>query len=90
MVTAVFAFLADTLIGDPRSRLHPVVLIGNLIASLERSLYHEGDSDSRKLWAGGLLAVTVLLLVYNMTACLLQLVHLVSNQYVAEIGRAHV
>lgn len=88
MVTAVLAFLADTLIGDPRSRLHPVVLIGNLIASLERSLYHEGDSDSRKLWAGGLLAVTVLLLVYNMTACLLQLVHLVSNQYVAVLIEA--
>ena len=88
MITAVFAFLADTLIGDPRSRLHPVVLIGNLIASLERSLYHEGDSDSRKLWAGGLLAVTVLLLVYNMTACLLQLVHLVSNQYVAVLIEA--
>lgn len=83
MITAVLAFLADALIGDPRSRLHPVVLIGGLIASLERSLYHEGDSDSRKLWAGGLLAVTVLLLVYNITACLLQLVHLVSNQYVA-------
>lgn len=88
MVTAVLAFLADTLIGDPRSRLHPVVLIGNLIASLERSLYHEGDSDSRKLWAGGLLAVTVLLLVYNMTACLLQLVHLVSNQYAAVLIEA--
>lgn len=88
MITAVLAFLADTLIGDPRSRLHPVVLIGNLIASLERSLYHEGDSDSRKLWAGGLLAVTVLLLVYNMTACLLQLVHLVSNQYVAVLIEA--
>ncbi len=83
MITAVLAFLADALIGDPRSRLHPVVLIGGLIASLERSLYHEGDSDSRKLWAGGLLAVTVLFLVYNITACLLQLVHLVSNQYVA-------
>lgn len=88
MITAVLAFLADTLIGDPRSRLHPVVLIGNLIASLERSLYHEGDSDSRKLWAGGLLAVTVLLLVYNMTACLLQLVYLVSNQYVAVLIEA--
>lgn len=88
MITAVLAFLADALIGDPRSRLHPVVLIGGLIASLERSLYHEGDSDSRKLWAGGLLAVTVLLLVYNMTACLLQLVHLVSNQYVAVLIEA--
>ena len=88
MITAVLAFLADALIGDPRSRLHPVVLIGGLIASLERSLYHEGDSDSRKLWAGGLLAVTVLFLVYNITACLLQLVHLVSNQYVAVLIEA--
>ena len=88
MITAVLAFLADTLIGDPRSKLHPVVLIGSLIASLERSLYHEGDTDRRKLWAGGLLAVTVLILVYNMTACLLQLVSLLGNQYVTVLAEA--
>ena len=82
MITAVLAFLADTLIGDPRSRFHPVVLIGGLIASLERSLYHEGDSDSRKLWAGGLLAVTVLFLVYNLVACLINLAGLFGNEYV--------
>ena len=88
MITAVLAFLADTLIGDPRSKLHPVVLIGSLIASLERSLYHEGDTDRRKLWAGGLLAVTVLVLVYNMTACLWQLVSLLGNQYVTVLAEA--
>lgn len=81
MITAVLAFLADALIGDPRSRLHPVVMIGSLIAALERSLYHEGDTDRRKLWAGGLLAVTVLLVVYNLAACLLQLVGLCGNHY---------
>lgn len=88
MITAVLAFLADTLIGDPRSRLHPVVLIGSLIASLERSLYHEGDSSRRKLWAGGLLAVTVLLLVYNFTACLLQLIGLWGNYYFTLLAEA--
>ena len=36
MITAILGFIADTLIGDPRSKLHPVVLIGQLIAGLEK------------------------------------------------------
>lgn len=88
MITAVLAFLADALIGDPRSRLHPVVMIGSLIAALERSLYHEGDTDRRKLWAGGLLAVTVLLVVYNLAACLLQLIGLCGNHYFTLLAEA--
>lgn len=68
MLTAVCGFLFDTVLGDPRSRFHPVVLIGRLISILEGILYHEGESDRQKLLAGGLLAVTVLMIVYQVSA----------------------
>ena len=68
MLTAVCGFLFDTVVGDPRSKFHPVVLIGRLISIMESALYHEGDSDRRKLMAGGLLAITVLLVVYRVAA----------------------
>ena len=51
MLTAVCGFLFDTVVGDPRSKFHPVVLIGRLISIMESALYHEGDSDRRKLMA---------------------------------------
>lgn len=68
MLTAVCGFLFDTVVGDPRFKFHPVVLIGRLISIMESALYHEGDSDRRKLMAGGLLAITVLLVVYQVAA----------------------
>ena len=68
MLTAVCGFLFDTVVGDPRSKFHPVVLIGRLISMMESALYHEGDRDRRKLMAGGLLAITVLLVVYQVAA----------------------
>jgi len=39
MKIGILAFLLDLLIGDPRSKFHPVVLIGQLIAGLEKMLY---------------------------------------------------
>ena len=61
MITAAAAFLIDALIGDPRSIFHPVVLIGNLISSLEKILRRELDSPSQKIVKGGLLVATVVL-----------------------------
>ena len=66
MIVGVVAFLIDALIGDPRSRLHPVVLIGNLISLLEKLLRRELDSPIKKILKGGVLVsvvVTVALLV---------------------------
>ena len=34
----IISFLFDTIIGDPKTKYHPVVLIGNLIAVLEKLL----------------------------------------------------
>ena len=59
MVLAV-AFLLDTLIGDPRTRLHPVVLMGNLISALEKILYRAADGSTAKLIKGAILVAVVI------------------------------
>ena len=59
MITAVVAFLIDALIGDPRSKFHPVVLIGNLISSLEKLLRRDDDSPSKKIFKGGIIVCLV-------------------------------
>ena len=59
MIVGVVAFLIDALIGDPRSRLHPVVLIGNLISLLEKLLRRDLDSPTKKILKGGILVSVV-------------------------------
>ena len=59
MIVAVVAFLIDGLIGDPRSKFHPVVLIGNLISLLEKILRRDTDSPSKKIFKGGILVCIV-------------------------------
>ena len=63
MIVAVVAFLIDALIGDPRSKFHPVVLIGNLISLLERFLRHDTDSPLKKVIKGGILVYAVIITV---------------------------
>ena len=58
------AVLFDSLIGDPRSRLHPVVLIGNYISLLEKALRRPQHSPGRQLAAGAVLVAIVLLTTY--------------------------
>ena len=62
MITAIVAFLIDALIGDPRSKLHPVVLIGNLISLLEKILRREVDSPAKKIVKGGILVSAVVVI----------------------------
>lgn len=59
MIIAVVAFLIDALIGDPRSKFHPVVLMGKLISLLEKILRRDNDSPFRKVFKGGLLVYAV-------------------------------
>jgi adenosylcobinamide-phosphate synthase len=61
----LFAVLIDTVVGDPRSKWHPVVLIGNLIAALESVLRKPGASVQRQYWAGAILVCLVLGMVYS-------------------------
>lgn len=81
MLTAILAFVFDAVIGDPRSKWHPVAVIGRFIGSLEQLLYHEGDSNKQKLAAGGMLAITVIFFAYKVTAAVLGLVQLTGNEY---------
>ncbi|MBQ7514823.1 MAG: cobalamin biosynthesis protein CobD [Schwartzia sp.] len=82
MSTAIAAFLIDCLIGDPRSGLHPVVLIGKWIALLEKWLYRPEDSDRRKFLSGLLLMVIVLATAYEVTETILFLALFSGNSYV--------
>jgi adenosylcobinamide-phosphate synthase len=59
------ALLFDTALGDPRSGLHPVALIGGLIAELEKKLLVLGDSAIRKKINGFLLVLAVLSVSYG-------------------------
>lgn len=60
----IFAFILDTLIGDPNSKYHPVVIIGRIISFFEDVLYKHTDNNTKKLWYGGIAAGLVLLSVY--------------------------
>lgn len=55
----------DAVIGDPRSKYHPVVLIGNLISLLERRLLCTECIPARKYIAGFFLVIIVLTIVYG-------------------------
>ena len=65
MITAVAALLIDALIGDPRSRFHPVVLIGKLIFVLEYFLRRDSDSPTVKIFKGGVLVFVVVTVSYG-------------------------
>ena len=65
------ALVLDTLIGDPRTGWHPVVLIGNLIASLEKRLLIPAAAPAAKRWAGLGLVAAVLGIVYGASWLLL-------------------
>lgn len=60
IIIAVVAFLIDALIGDPRSKFHPVVLIGNLISFLERFLRKKTAKPAQNIFFGGILVVIVI------------------------------
>lgn len=62
MIVAVVAFLIDALIGDPRSKFHPVVLIGNLISALEKFLRRDFNSPNQKIFKGGVLVFIVVIM----------------------------
>ena len=67
----IIAFMLDCLIGDPRSNWHPVVLIGNLIAFLEKKLLNSNDTPYKKRIAGAILVVFVLTITYSLTLSIL-------------------
>ena len=79
IISAVVAFLIDALIGDPRSKFHPVVLMGNLISLLEKFLRRDSDSYIKKICKGGLLVSVVLLVSYGVGVAILLLLNLAGS-----------
>lgn len=67
----LWAFLLDCLLGDPKSRFHPVVLIGNVISFYEHLLYGVTDSPRKKMAYGALTVCLTLLTVTGIGFCLL-------------------
>ena len=88
MITAILAFFIDAVMGDPRSKLHPVVLIGNLIAGIDGMLYGKEDSDRKKLVLGGILVVLVLLFTFAVVNGIMNLVKMLDNIYVVTLIEA--
>ncbi len=68
---ALGAVVIDRLVGDPRTALHPVVIIGNWIAWLERQLLSASHTPGRKKMAGAMLVATVLAVTYGLAWLLL-------------------
>ena len=81
-VTALTAFVIDMLIGDPRSKFHPVVLIGNLISLLEKLLYNVNDSNIKKLIKGGILTTGVIAINYLIGLAIVYLVRTVNLELI--------
>lgn len=79
MITAVAAFLFDALTGDPRSKLHPVVLIGKLITLLEGILRRDDDGYITKICKGGLLVTIVLAVSYGIGFGILYLLTVIGS-----------
>ena len=71
MMTAIIAFLVDTIIGDPNSRWHPVVLMGKFIGILEKRFYQKEDSDGKKFTLGAMLVLITLLVSYEAAAAVM-------------------
>jgi len=69
----LLAVFMDRLIGDPRSSIHPVVMIGNLIAFLEKRLLNIQYSSLLKKLAGALLVILVLGITYGVVWWIMQL-----------------
>lgn len=63
----VLAVIFDILIGDPRTKLHPVVLIGNFIAALEHKLLDAAHTRRHQKCQGAILVITVLTTTYLIT-----------------------
>lgn len=70
-VVPAAALLIDTVCGDPRSSLHPVVLIGRLISFFECCLYPEKGAGHASLLLRGTLVVALVIAVSGAAAALL-------------------
>ena len=65
------ALVVDTILGDPRSKYHPVVLIGNCISFYENILYKKNTTPKHQIILGISTALLVLMSVMIVVTALL-------------------
>ncbi|SEJ10656.1 adenosylcobinamide-phosphate synthase [Propionispira arboris] len=71
LLIAWSAFFIDTIFGDPRSKFHPVVLIGSLISFLEKFLLKHNHCAKKQFYNGIVMVVCSLGIVYMVSDLLL-------------------
>ena len=72
LLAVVLGFLADAVFGDPQTALHPICLIGNLIAWLEKQIRNcLPKTKTGELVGGGAMAMLVILSSAGIPAFLL-------------------
>ena len=64
----IAALVVDTVYGDPRSKYHPVVLIGNLISFYEGKLYPKLKTSDANMFLRGMMVVLLVLLTVGLLA----------------------
>lgn len=62
MLALPAAFILDMILGDPHNGMHPICLIGNLIAMLDSALNKENVSRKRRIARGALTAAAVIVI----------------------------
>ena len=62
MLALPAAFILDMIFGDPHTGMHPICLIGNLIAILDSALNKENVSRKRRIARGALTAAAVIVI----------------------------
>lgn len=81
LLIAWAAFFIDSIFGDPRSKFHPVVLIGNLISLLEKFLLKHNHCAKKQFYCGIVLVVCSLGIVYLVSEVFLTVAALLWGQY---------
>ena len=75
LLALVLGFILDLIIGDPHGLYHPIRLVGNLIALLERRMNRKTDSSNRQMVMGWLMALIVIILSSGIPLLLLLLAY---------------
>ncbi len=83
---AVLAFFTDSLIGDPRTGMHPVVIMGKFIGWLEKFFRRDEDSPNTQIFKGAILVLLVLSVSWGITYGLLLLAGKLSNIFADILG----